>query len=117
MKPKRKPRQSAKRTPARTHKNSSRARRLTRKRRRSAPKHVARPARARQKQRRPSPTKRGRGRRLRQTDRNETVRRMKVPAQKGMRGVAVLTRKGRSLIGRYWNAVYRYVAQGDASAL
>ena len=40
-----------------------------------------------------------------------------MPAQKGMRGVAVLTRKGRSLIGRYWNAVYRYVAKGDASAL
>lgn len=42
---------------------------------------------------------------------------MKLPFANGTLGVAVTRRKDRSLMGRYWNAVHKYVATGDASAL
>ena len=49
--------------------------------------------------------------------RGQSARRVKVPSATGMRGLAGLSRKDRSIVGRYWNAVHSYVARGDTSAL
>jgi hypothetical protein len=55
--------------------------------------------------------------RVTQRDRVRTVHRLKVPTPKGTRTIAVTRRKDRSLVGRYWNAVHKRAARGDASAL
>jgi hypothetical protein len=48
---------------------------------------------------------------------NRRTHRVRVPAATGMRSLTVRTKKDASLAGKYWNAVHKYVAQGDASEL
>lgn len=44
-------------------------------------------------------------------------RKLKVPTRKGLREIAIRNSRQASQIGRYWNAVHRYLATGDAKAL
>lgn len=44
-------------------------------------------------------------------------RKLKVPTSKGLRGISVRDSRQASQIGRYWNAVARYLRTGDTSAL
>ena len=42
---------------------------------------------------------------------------LRLPVADGMRSIAVRSSEDASLVGRYWNAVHKYVALGDAAAL
>jgi hypothetical protein len=107
-----------KHTSRRQQKKSSSTRRLTTKRRSVTTKHPKRAAQpARRRTSRTARTKLRPTRRVMRTRRGQSSRLMKVPAATGTRAVAVRSRKNRSIIGRYWNEVHRYVATGEASSL
>jgi hypothetical protein len=55
--------------------------------------------------------------RTRPPRRSRRTHRIRIPAANGMRNIAARTSRDASLAGHYWNAVHKYVAQGDASAL
>jgi hypothetical protein len=118
MKPKRRLKRSSKRTSPRQRKQTPTARRLAVRRRRSPTKRgrraVKRPLKRTTRER---PSKARRAKRPSQRPRGRTVRRLKLPTRKGLRGFAVTGRKDRSLGGRYWNAVDKYATRGDTSAL
>ena len=48
---------------------------------------------------------------------NRRTHTIRIPEANGMRNIAVRSSRDASLVGEYWNAVHRYVARGDSTAL
>jgi len=44
-------------------------------------------------------------------------RKLRIPTREGLREITVSDSHEASLVGRYWNAVKRYLETGDASAI
>lgn len=48
---------------------------------------------------------------------NRRTHSIRVPVANGMRSIVVRSSRDASLVGKYWNAVNRYVARGDSADL